>query len=155
VANFHVYALEWTNNAIRWSVDDQVYESQSSWWSPAAAYPAPFNEPFYIIMNMAVGGNFVGSPTAATVFPGDMQVDYVRVYEWVEAPSLSITKTQTDGLLVTWPFLSPSYVLQQNSDLSSTNWTQVTNSPAVNPTNLQNQVVLPTSPGGGFFRLAN
>jgi beta-glucanase (GH16 family) len=94
VTNFHLYALEWTNNAIRWYVDSQLYETQTSWWSSSNPtntsirnpYPAPFDQPFYIIMNLAVGGNFGGNPDGTTVFPGDMQVDYVRVYDWVSTP---------------------------------------------------------------------
>ena len=54
VTNFHVYALEWTNNAIRWYVDDHLYETQTSWWSGSDAanpqthnpFPAPFDLPF-------------------------------------------------------------------------------------------------------------
>jgi beta-glucanase (GH16 family) len=46
--------------AIRWYVDNQLYETQSSWWSSGGPYPAPFNQPFFLIMNLAVGGNFGG-----------------------------------------------------------------------------------------------
>jgi beta-glucanase (GH16 family) len=86
VANFHIYAVEWTKRAIRWFVDDHLYETQTAWWSASTPklrnpYPAPFNQPFFIIMNLAVGGNFDGNPTDATIFPGEIQVDYVRVYE--------------------------------------------------------------------------
>jgi len=94
VTNFHLYALEWTNDAISWYVDNQLYETQTSWWSSSNPtntsirnpYPAPFDQPFYIIMNLAVGGNFGGNPDGTTVFPGEMQVDYVRVYNWVGVP---------------------------------------------------------------------
>ena len=65
-------------------VDGDLYETQKSWWSSGGRYPAPFDQPFYIIMNMAVGGNCVGSPDGTTVFPGEMQVDYVRAYKWVK-----------------------------------------------------------------------
>ena len=87
VINFHVYALEWTTNSIKWFVDDQIYETQTSWWSSGGPYPAPFDQPFYLIMNLAVGGNFGGNPDATTVFPGEMLVDYVRVYDGVAAPA--------------------------------------------------------------------
>jgi beta-glucanase (GH16 family) len=94
VTNFHLYALEWTSNAISWYVDNQLYETQTSWWSSSNPtntgirnpYPAPFDQNFYIIMNLAVGGNFGGNPDDTTVFPGDMQVDYVRAYTWISAP---------------------------------------------------------------------
>jgi beta-glucanase (GH16 family) len=80
-ANFHVYLLEWTTNTINWYVDGRRYETQTNWSTAGAAYPAPFNQPFYIIMNLAVGGDYGGNPDAHTVFPGEMQVDYIRVYD--------------------------------------------------------------------------
>ena len=94
VTNFHVYALEWSSNAIKWYVDDVLYETQTSWWSSSNPtntsirnpFPAPFDQPFYIIMNLAIGGNFGGNPDGTTVFPGEMQVDYVRVYDFVSGP---------------------------------------------------------------------
>jgi len=79
--NFHNYVLEWTNNSIAWSVDGQVYETQTNWSTANAPYPAPFDQPFYIILNLAVGGAYAGSPDTKTVFPGEMQVDYIRVYD--------------------------------------------------------------------------
>ena len=87
VTNFHVYAMEWTTNSFSWYVDNTLYQTQTSWWSSGGAYPAPFNIPFYIIMNLAVGGQFDGPPDGSTMFPGDMQVDYVRAYDWVTPPA--------------------------------------------------------------------
>ncbi|MDB6017150.1 MAG: hypothetical protein JWR19_1639 [Pedosphaera sp.] len=81
VTNFHTYVLEWTTNSIQWIIDDQVYETQTSWWSAGGVYPAPFDQPFYIIVNLAVGGDFGGNPDGTTVFPGEMQIDYIRVYD--------------------------------------------------------------------------
>ena len=86
VTNFHVYDMEWTTNSFSWYVDNTLYQTQTSWWSSGGGYPAPFDIPFYIIMNLAVGGQFDGPPNGSTVFPGDMQVDYVRAYTWVTPP---------------------------------------------------------------------
>jgi beta-glucanase (GH16 family) len=101
--NFHLYAIEWTTNAISWYVDDHLYERQTNWWSSSNPsdskehnpYPAPFDQPFYIIMNLAVGGNFGGNPDDATIFPGEMQIKYVRAYG--EAPSSSVAKSKPDS----------------------------------------------------------
>ena len=79
--SFHNYALEWTTNSISWYVDNQLYETQTNWSTANAPYPAPFNQPFYIIMNLAVGGIYDGNPDTNTLFPGEMQVDYIRVYD--------------------------------------------------------------------------
>lgn len=77
--DFHVYALEWEPNVARFYVDGTLYETQTP-----AALPSGttwvFDHPFFIILNVAVGGAWPGSPDATTVFPQTMLVDYVRVY---------------------------------------------------------------------------
>ena len=80
-ADFHDYAIEWDADEFRWYVDGELYSTQNSWYSSADAYPAPFNQAFHILLNVAVGGNLPGSPNASTVFPVTMEVDWVRVYE--------------------------------------------------------------------------
>ena len=77
---FHTYAVEWDSGEIRWYVDDVLYSMRNSWYSDGGAFPAPFDQPFYILLNVAVGGNFPGNPNGSTVFPVTMEVDWVRVY---------------------------------------------------------------------------
>jgi beta-glucanase (GH16 family) len=79
-SEFHVYAVEWDPTEIRWYVDDILYAVQNSWSSTGGDFPAPFDNPFYLIFNVAVGGNFPGLPDATTEFPVTMEVDWVRVY---------------------------------------------------------------------------
>jgi len=79
-ADFHVFALEWDPAEIRWYVDGILYAVRNTWFTTAAPFAAPFDKPFYILLNVAVGGNFPGSPAASTVFPVTMEIDYVRVY---------------------------------------------------------------------------
>lgn len=78
-AEFHTYAVEWDATEIRWYVDDVMYAMRNNWYS-TGAFPAPFDVPFYLIFNVAVGGNLPGSPNATTTFPVTMEVDWVRVY---------------------------------------------------------------------------
>ncbi len=78
--DFHTYALEWDEDEMRWYVDDVIYLVQNSWRTTGASYPAPFDQPFYILFNVAVGGNWPGAPNGSTAFPVSMEVDYVRVY---------------------------------------------------------------------------
>ena len=78
--DFHVFALEWEEGEIRWYVDGQHYQTQTQWSSASAPYPAPFDQRFHLVMNVAVGGNWPGNPDASTSFPQTMEVDYVRVY---------------------------------------------------------------------------
>ena len=77
---FHTYAIEWEENEFRWYFDDTLYATQNTWFSSAAPFPAPFDQSFHILLNLAVGGNLPGVPSANTVFPAVMEVDYVRVY---------------------------------------------------------------------------
>lgn len=91
ITNFHTYAIEWASNSIKWLVDGVTVHTWTSWASAAGPYPAPFDRDFFIIMNLAIGGSYLGNPSdseidAGTVFPGEMQVDYVRVYEYVATP---------------------------------------------------------------------
>ena len=97
---FHVFGIEWGPEYINFYVDDVLYNQITPDDLPSAPepdfvkelYPAPEydgvwnnwvfdDQPFYIIINLAVGGNFVGSPSANTVFPQTMLIDYVRIYE--------------------------------------------------------------------------
>jgi beta-glucanase (GH16 family) len=79
-AAFHVFAIEWNENRILWLIDDQPYQSFTPGDLPGASRWV-FDHPFFIILNVAVGGHFVGPPNPQTTFPQTMLVDWVRVYE--------------------------------------------------------------------------
>ncbi len=92
-SEFHVFELQWDPWEIRWYVDGQLFRAESSWFSANARYPAPFDQKFHLLLNVAVGGNFDGPPDATTQFPQSMEVDYVRVYEARNAnPTANITE---------------------------------------------------------------
>jgi len=86
-SEFHTYSIEWDATEIRWYFDGTLYAMQNAWNSTAAPYPAPFDQPFHILLNLAVGGNFPGSPDSSTVFPATMEVDWVRVYSGEDVPA--------------------------------------------------------------------
>jgi beta-glucanase (GH16 family) len=75
---YHVYAVEWGDGFIEYFIDDFLYQRitpadvKGSW---------VFNQNFFMILNIAVGGNFLGPPTPSTQFPQSMYVDYVKVYK--------------------------------------------------------------------------
>ena len=79
--DFHVFAIEWEKGEIRWYVDGALYQTQTKWSSEGGAYPAPFDQPFHLVLNLAVGGGWPGPPDDKTVFPQRMTVDWVRVYQ--------------------------------------------------------------------------
>ncbi len=75
--DYHTFAVEWTENNIDFFVDDILYQHVN----PAKVTGEwVYDHSFYIILNLAVGGNYVGNPTSDTNFPQTMLVDYVRVY---------------------------------------------------------------------------
>lgn len=76
---FHIFAVEWDVTKIQFSVDGIAYHTV--WATDMAKEDWVFNHPFFIIINLAVGGTFGGDPTADTVFPQSLYVDYVRVYQ--------------------------------------------------------------------------
>jgi beta-glucanase (GH16 family) len=77
--DFHVYAVEWTPDDIKWFVDDSQYFRVTPARLPAGTRWV-FDQPQFLLLNVAVGGNWPGYPDAATVLPQRMLVDYVRVY---------------------------------------------------------------------------
>jgi beta-glucanase (GH16 family) len=131
ITNFHTYMVDCESNFISFSVDGQVYETQTSWTSPVGPFPTPFNAPFFLLMNLAVGGNFVGNPSVAaiqagTVFPAEMQVDYVRVLE--RTAPLQIAVTRSNGSMVlTWPTNIVCHLQVQTNCLPSGNWSDLAN----------------------------
>ncbi|SFQ77496.1 glycoside hydrolase family 16 protein [Hymenobacter arizonensis] len=76
--DFHVFTVVRSRDLLRFFYDGQQYYS----FTNADANPFPFNNPFFMILNVAVGGDFDGDPTPNTVFPQQMQVDYVRYYQY-------------------------------------------------------------------------
>jgi len=79
--DFHVFAIEWEEGVIRWYVDGKLWQTQTKWDSNGGKFPAPFDQEFHMILNLAIGGGFVGNPDASTKFPREFLIDYVRVYQ--------------------------------------------------------------------------
>ena len=126
---FHVFAVEWEPGEIRWYCDGENYHTANNWFTKRSGfgevtYPAPFDQPFYIILNVAVGGSWVGYPDETTDFDpkkddAKMFVDYVKVYqkkeynEDVEPPAKApvVAKADSSGNLASinkddWKFLT-------------------------------------------------
>jgi beta-glucanase (GH16 family) len=76
---FHLFSIDWQQDEIKWYMDDQLFYSISP--NQMNGQPYPFNASFFFIMNIAVGGNWPGYPDASTVFPQEMVIDCVRVFQ--------------------------------------------------------------------------
>jgi beta-glucanase (GH16 family) len=159
VTNWHIYRLEWYTNQINWQVDGITNTIQTNWGVPPGySYPAPFDagsKGFYIIMNLALGGAYVGNPSMATIVAAlansalpEMDIDYVRVYKQGN-PVLSAAQTNKN-FIVSW-FQQPSaWVLQQQSTALNKTWTQV---PVAQYQTNQSQILfsVPESPTSNMF----
>ena len=154
VTNFHTYTLDWATNSFLWYVDGRLYEIQTNWNGIAGNYPTPFDKPFFMLMNLAVGGNYttnVPSSVIASsgVFPADFQIDYVRVYNQTQPLLLSVTHTNKNVTL-SWPTNIVAHLQTQvisNSSSPGSAWMDV-----VIPTNPLRLMATNT---GSFFRLTS
>jgi len=79
--DFHVFAIEWEEGVIRWYVDGKLWQTQTKWDTDGGKFPAPFDQEFHMILNLAIGGGFLGNPDASTPFPRPYLIDYVRVHQ--------------------------------------------------------------------------
>jgi beta-glucanase (GH16 family) len=110
--DFHEYSIEWEPGEMRWYIDGNLYNTVNDWYTKVDGeemkdYPAPFNQLFFIQMNLAVGGDWPGNPDETTNFDNAVfQIDYVRVYQKAEydtdvtRPEQEFRTTTADGNLV-------------------------------------------------------
>jgi beta-glucanase (GH16 family) len=75
--DFHVFAIEWETSAVRWYVDGNLYSTKAP--ADISGKTWVFDHPFFIILNLAVGGDWPGNPDGTTVFPQKFLIDYVHV----------------------------------------------------------------------------
>jgi len=131
---FHMYAIEWTPDKIDFYVDDQKYFTFKNEYNGFQVWP--FDQPFYIILGIGVGGGWVGNPDAMSVFPATMEVDHVRVYQYerdmnITGPdflpyysqSASYTFPTIDGANYIWSLPGNAEILSgQNSSQIHAGW---------------------------------
>lgn len=96
--DFHVYAMEWTTNQIRWFVDTNLYFTATPKSLPSGGTWV-FTQPQFLTLNVAVGGRWPGNPDGTTVFPQQMLVDYVRVYQQTTPNPISVTQPNGRAVL--------------------------------------------------------
>jgi beta-glucanase (GH16 family) len=79
--DFHTFAIEWQAGKIQWFVDGKLTQTQTKWSTTGGQFPAPFDQKFHLLLNLSVGGGFVGAVAPNTKFPAQYLIDYVRIYQ--------------------------------------------------------------------------
>ena len=134
--DFHTFTCDWEPGKITWYVDGIKYHEESNWHSTTEGqgtltYPAPFDQPFYIILNLAVGGSWVGNPNEETNFKNNpFVVDYVRVYQ-KDSYDENVTRPEVKFEPTNEPDESGNYIknstFAEAEDLTDgTNWKFIT-----------------------------
>ena len=134
--DFHTFTCDWEPGKITWYVDGIKYHEESNWHSTTEGqgtltYPAPFDQPFYIILNLAVGGSWVGNPNEKTNFDNNpFVVDYVRVYQ-KDSYDENVTRPEVKFEPTNEPDESGNYIknstFAEAEDLTDdTNWKFIT-----------------------------
>jgi len=147
ITNFHTYEFDWSASSEQFLVDGHLYETQS--------VGSPFNAPLFFLMNLAVGGTYPNAYSASdiiasNVFPKEIQVDYVRVYQQTAPLAISAAPQPDGSFKLSWPTNIVCHLQTQTNSLTGgTNWfdTSVTTSPFVTAPDPNNTVV--------FYRLAS
>ncbi|MCM1272006.1 MAG: carbohydrate binding domain-containing protein [Clostridium sp.] len=118
---YHTFSCEWQPGSIKWYVDGVLYHEENDWFSATegqgtVSYPAPFDQPFYMILNLAVGGSWVGYPDEDTDFENQkFVIDYVRAYQKTEGyDDTNVTKPEKPPVTLREPDANGNYV--NNSD---------------------------------------
>jgi beta-glucanase (GH16 family) len=145
--NFHIYAVQWTPNQIQFFLDTNLFFTATPASLPGGGTWV-FSQPQFFILNVAVGGQWPGNPDGTTVFPQQMLVDYVRVYQ--QTAPLQISATQSNGSVVlSWPTNIVCHLQTQTNSLTGGSW--------FDQTNTTNPVVLNPDPNQAsvFLRLAS
>ncbi len=133
--DYHVYAVEWSLNSIVWYVDGASYHTVTPATLPAGTKWV-FNAPFFLLLNLAIGGptSFLGTPDATVPFPQEMLVDYVRVYQSVTISTVA-------------PSIAPGRVVNAASYLGAISPGSLA---TLYGNNLADAIHLPQQPGGSF-----
>ena len=122
--DFHVYAVQWTTNQVQWFVDSNLFFTATPASLPSGGTWI-FTHPQFLTLNVAVGGTWPGNPDGTTVFPQQMLVDYVRIYQQTAQPQISVTQPN-GSVVLSWPTNIVCHLQTQTNALAGGNWSDQT-----------------------------
>lgn len=125
--DYHVYGLEWEPGEMRFYIDGKLFHKVNDWFTKVeggdeTAYPAPFDQPFYLQCNLAVGGSWPGNPDETTDFDNaEFMVDYIKVYQ-LDKYNENVKKPEAEDVILRDPDENGNYII--NGDFSEDkDWT--------------------------------
>lgn len=146
-ALFRVFAIEWAPDRIRWLADETLVKEVTPASLPTGTTWV-FNHTFFPLLNLAVGGNWAGDPSA-TAFPCQLRVDHIRFFTRADAPEPRLTLRQTDtGIVAAWPAQFPHGVLEYSPSPAGP-WTTADPTPVLSETETEFLAEV----GPGYYRL--
>ncbi|MFT4605738.1 MAG: beta-glucanase (GH16 family) [Rhodothermales bacterium] len=92
---FHDFAIEWVPGEMRWYVDGTLYHTQRDWYTTESRFPAPFDQEFHLLVNVAVGG--AGGDPSDTTFPQRMDIEHIRVFQSENTAPSVVLDSPADG----------------------------------------------------------
>lgn len=143
-SDFHIYEVEWNDDELNFYLDGEflgTYFKTNSGWQQW-----PYDQDFYIILNLAIGSHFMPCATENNLFPEKLEVDYIRVYQLGTGCGLEGDINQDTSVNVTDVVLLVSYVLSQDIDFSNCN--DLNNDNQINITDIVYLINLIINPTG-------
>ncbi len=121
---YHKFTCEWEPGKITWYVDGIKFHEATNWYSATEgasriSYPAPFDQPFYIILNLAVGGSWVGYPEDAAFKAEPYKIDYVRVYQKTEGyDDSNVEAPEEEAVIIREPDADGNYLINGDFEVA-------------------------------------
>jgi beta-glucanase (GH16 family) len=121
----HIFAFEWLPHAMKWYVDGILIRTHNTWFSSGGSSPAPYDKPFYLIFNTALGGVWPGATDGTTIYPQTFEIDYVKYYKYsgdvqiLEPDTFYSDKVLALNPIAYWPLRENSnwnYIYDQTSN---------------------------------------
>ena len=124
--DYHTYGIEWVPGEIRWYIDGKLYYTANDWFTAVeggdeVTFPAPFDQPFYMQLNLAVGGSWPGNPDETTDFNNaELKVDYIKAYQ-LDSYDENVKKPEAEVILRN-PDINGNYIVNGDFSKDDGNW---------------------------------
>ncbi|HCW54802.1 MAG TPA: endo-1,3(4)-beta-glucanase [Clostridium sp.] len=151
---YHVYGLEWEPSEMRFYIDGNLYHTVKDWFTKVEGgdektFPAPFDQPFYLQCNLAVGGNWPGNPDETTDFDNaELKVDYIKVYQ-LDNYDENVKKPDPEKVVLRDPDEKGNYIINGDFSKEDKSWEFMTAIGGVGSSEIKdNKMIIKTENAG-------